>query len=144
MQPVRPQVWPSFGVQNAFEVIRKAKKSVLGMNKGKILFKIAPGFEGSRPIFDATRPDRDSRVRRLHKDFLTRFLGRDKQQTSYDREQRYDFTSYRSCLGETTYLQPTLILHQTILHSWIPSLPQQRLRGNANQVFPYQSCSILA
>jgi hypothetical protein len=28
-------------------------------------------------------------------------LGRDKQQTSYDRELRYDFTSYRSCLGET-------------------------------------------
>ena len=22
---------------------------------------------------------------------------------SYDREQRYDFTSYRSCLGETTH-----------------------------------------
>jgi hypothetical protein len=47
------------------------------------------------------RSDHDIRVRRLHKHFLTRFLGRDKQQTSYDHELRYDFTSYRSCLGET-------------------------------------------
>ena len=71
------------------------------MHKGKILLKITSGYEGSRPISDAMRSDRDFRVRWLHKDFLTRFLGHDKQQTSYDCEQRYDFTSYRSCLGET-------------------------------------------
>ena len=69
------RVWPYFGVQNAFKVIRKAKKSVFRMNKGKILFKIMSGYEESRPIFDVMRPDCDFRVQRLHKDFLTWFLG---------------------------------------------------------------------
>ena len=41
-----------------------------------------------------------SKVRTLHKHFLTRFGGRGNKQTSY-REQRYDFTYIEICLGET-------------------------------------------
>ena len=48
-----------------------------------ILFRIMRRSFNRNTINDATRPDRDFKVRRLHKDFLARVWGRGKQQTSY-------------------------------------------------------------
>jgi len=84
-------LWCS-NVHNAFEV----SKSHQGVK----------GADQYPTNIDAMRSDCDFRVWRLHKHFLTRFLGHDKQQTSYDHELRYDFTSYRSCLGETRIGSP--------------------------------------
>ena len=39
--------------------------------------------ESKLQAIDASRADRGLKVRRLHKDFLARFLGRGKSQTSY-------------------------------------------------------------